>query len=74
MMEILLWVRIKLLNILLSQAHDGENEVGDKAVKMRLQVGPYLLWFDTLIQEDECVGETWPAEPGGLGHPLLNLL
>jgi hypothetical protein len=29
--------------------------MGDEAVEMGLQVGPYLLWLDTLIQKHEGV-------------------
>jgi hypothetical protein len=41
---------------------------------VRAEVSPHLLGPHRLVEEDEGVGQTRPAQPSRLGNPLLNLL
>lgn len=53
--QILLGLVLKPLDIVLRQAQDGEDEVGDEIGQMGSQVCPHLLRADTLVHEDDSV-------------------
>lgn len=48
--------------------------MGDKTVEMWFQMSPHLLWSNTLIEENQSMGETRSAEPCCLCNPFLDLL
>jgi len=73
-MKVLLGLILELLEILLRQADNREDKVGNEGVKMRLQVGPHFLGSHTLVKEDEGIRKTRSAKPRGLGNPFLDLL
>lgn len=72
--EVLIGLLLELLDILLSKAENGEDEVGDKVGQVSLEMRPHLLGSYGFVEEDKDVGEAGSAEPRGLGNPFFDLL
>jgi hypothetical protein len=72
--KVLVGLILELLDILLGKAKDGEDKVGDKVCKMRLEMCPHFLGSYGLVEEDQSIGKTRSAEPRGFGNPFLDLL
>lgn len=70
--KVLFRLVLELLHVVLGEAKDWENEVGNEVGQMSLQVSPHLLGSDRLVEEDQGVRETRSAEPGSLGNPFLD--